>query len=72
MELNWSPVGGGQAGRQLNRLFGRTAQTRLIAPVGDSKYDSMQLRLDRRFRNRVQFGASYTLSKSKGVVPDSD
>ena len=29
-ELNWSPIGGGQAGRQLNRQFGRTAQTRLV------------------------------------------
>ncbi len=35
-ELNWSPIGGGQAGRQLNKKFGRTGQTRLIAPVGDS------------------------------------
>jgi NAD(P)-dependent dehydrogenase (short-subunit alcohol dehydrogenase family) len=34
-ELNWSPIGGGQAGRQLNRRFGRTGQTRLIAPIGE-------------------------------------
>ena len=26
-ELNWSPIGGGQAGRQLNAKFGRTGQT---------------------------------------------
>ena len=36
LELNWSPIGGGQAGRQLNRQFGRTAQTRLVAPIGDT------------------------------------
>ena len=36
-ELNWSPIGGGQAGRQLNQKFGRTGQTRLIAPIGDSR-----------------------------------
>ena len=72
LELNWSPVGGGQAGRQLNQRFGRTGQTRLIAPVGDSEYNSLQMRLDRRFRNGFQFGASYTLSKAWSVVPDSD
>ena len=71
-ELNWSPIGGGNAGRQLNRQFGRTGQTRLIAPVGDSEYNALQTRLDRRFNNGVQFGMSYTLSRSEGVVPDSD
>jgi Carboxypeptidase regulatory-like domain/TonB dependent receptor-like, beta-barrel len=71
-ELNWSPIGGGQAGRQLNQQFGRTGQTRLIAPVGDSQYDALQARLDRRFRNGYQFGVYYTWSKSIGVVPDSD
>ena len=44
-ELNWSPIGGGQAGRQLNQKFGRTGQTRLIAPIGDSQYDALQTRL---------------------------
>ena len=67
-ELNWSPIGGGQAGRQLNQQFGRTGQTRLIAPVGDSQYDALQTRLDRRFANGFQFGVSYTLSKSTGVA----
>src|SRR5437773_3462039 len=72
IELNWSPIGGGQAGRQLNRKFGRTGQTRLIAPVGDSKYDALQTRLERRFANGVQFGVNYTWSKSIGAVSDSD
>jgi len=71
-ELNWSPIGGGQAGRQLNRQFGRTGQTRLIAPVGDSEYNALQTRLERRFANGFQFGVNYTLSKSEGVLPDSD
>ena len=56
LELNWSPIGGGQAGRQLNQKFGRTAQTQLIAPIGDSKYDALQARLDRRFANGFQMG----------------
>ena len=73
-ELNWSPIGGGQAGRQLNQQFGRTGQTRLIAPIGDSQYDALQARLDRRFRNGFQVGVSYTLSKSTGIAgnPNSD
>jgi hypothetical protein len=71
-ELNWSPIGGGQAGRQLNQRFGRTGTTLLIAPVGNSEYNALQTRLDRRFRNGFQLALSYTLSKSEGVLPDSD
>jgi Carboxypeptidase regulatory-like domain/TonB dependent receptor-like, beta-barrel len=72
-ELNWSPIGGGQAGRQLAR-YGRTAQTRVVAPIGDSQYDALQTRLDRRFTNGFQLGVSYTLSKSTGIegAPNSD
>jgi len=74
LELNWSPIGGGQAGRQLNQKFGRTAQTRIVAPVGDSKYNGLQMRLDRRFANGIQLAVGYTLSKSTGIAgaPDSD
>ena len=71
-ELNWSPIGGGQAGRQLNQQFGRTGQTRLIAPIGDSQYDALQARLDRRFQNGFQLGVSYTLSKSTGIAGESE
>jgi hypothetical protein len=73
-ELNWSPIGGGQAGRQLNRQFGRTASTLLVTNIGDTKYDALQARLDRRFRNGFQVGVGYTLSKSTGIAgaPDSD
>jgi Carboxypeptidase regulatory-like domain/TonB dependent receptor-like, beta-barrel len=71
-ELNWSPIGGDQAGRQLNQKYGRTGQTRLIAPIGDSQYDALQARLDRRFRNGVQMGVSYTLSKSTGIAGNAN
>jgi len=65
-ELNWSPVGGGQAGRQLNNAAhnNRNAQTRLVAPVGNTHFDSMQLRVDRRFRDFFQMNLNYTWSKS--------
>ena len=73
-ELNWSPIGGQSAGRQLFRQFGRTAQTRVVAPIGDSQYDGLQARLDRRFADGFQVGVSYTLSKSTGIegAPNSD
>jgi len=73
-ELNWSPIGGGQAGRQLNQKFGRTGQTRLIAPIGNSRYDALQTRLERRFMNGIQFAVYYTLAKSTGIAgnPNSD
>jgi Carboxypeptidase regulatory-like domain/TonB dependent receptor len=67
LELNWSPIGGGSAGQQLFRSFGRTASTRLASPVGGSHFDSLQTRLQRRFANGVQMEVSYTLSKSIGL-----
>jgi hypothetical protein len=71
-ELNWSAIGGGQAGRQLNLKYGRTGQTRMIAPIGDSRYDGLQARLERRFANGLQIGANYTLSKSTGIAGNAN
>ena len=74
LELNWAPIAGGQAGRQLNQLYGRTATTLLVSNIGDTQYDALQARLDRRFSNGFQIGVGYTLSKSTGIAgaPDSD
>ncbi|MGE0131812.1 MAG: TonB-dependent receptor [Blastocatellales bacterium] len=74
IELNWADIGTGNAGRQLNQQFKRTAETRLVAPVGGSHYDSMQVRLNRRFRDFYQLDANYTWSKSitDAGVDDSD
>jgi hypothetical protein len=73
-ELNWSPIGGGQAGRQLNQQFGRTAQTRLVAPIGNTSYHSLQSKLERRFSQGLQLGVNYTYSRAKGIAgaPNSD
>ncbi len=74
-QLNWSPVNGGQAGRQLNTTaFRRTAQTQLVSPVGNSHYDAMQTRLNRRFSDFYQLDVNYTWSKSitTSGVSDSD
>jgi len=73
-EQNWSPIDGGSAGRQLRQKFGRTASTALIAPLGNSHYNSMQTRLTRRFRNGIQLAVNYTLQRSIGFAgaPNSD
>jgi hypothetical protein len=63
-ELNYANINGGNNGRQLAQKFGRTASTLLVTPIGNSHYDSMQLRLDRRFKDFYQLGVNYTWSKS--------
>jgi hypothetical protein len=63
-ELNWADIGGGTAGRQLARQFGRTADTRQVSPIGGSHYDALQARVQRRFFRGYSFTASYTLGKS--------
>jgi Carboxypeptidase regulatory-like domain/TonB dependent receptor len=74
VQLNWSPIGGGEAGRQLRQRWGRTADTLIVTNIGDTHYDALQARLDRRFANGIQLGVNYTLSKSMGQAgaPDSD
>jgi hypothetical protein len=66
-ELNYAPINGGNAGRLLAARFGRTAETRLVAPIGNSHYDSLQTSLERRFAAGLHFGVSYTWSKSIGI-----
>jgi hypothetical protein len=73
-EQNWSPIDGGNNGRQLVQRFGRTASTLLIAPVGNSHYNALQTRLSKRFRDGFSFNVNYTLSKAIGLrgAPNSD
>jgi hypothetical protein len=66
-ELNVAPINGGTAGRVLNQRFGRTAETRLVTPIGNSHYDSLQASLERRFAQGLQVGFSYTWSKIIGI-----
>ena len=63
-ELNYANINTGNAGRQLNMRFGRTAQTLQVSPIGNSHYDGLQARLDRRFKDYYQLGINYTWSKS--------
>jgi hypothetical protein len=66
MELNYALPGGGNAGRILNRQYGRTANTTQQLPYedGTGRYDSLQATLTRRFSGGYQLQASYTYSKS--------
>lgn len=64
IQLNYANINGGNNGRQLVQKFGRTASTILVAPVGNSHYDALQARLDRRFSDFYQLGVNYTWSKS--------
>jgi len=66
-ELNVAYPGQGNAGRLLARRFGRTAETRLVDAIGNTHYDSLQTRLDRRFAAGLQIGISYTWSKATGI-----
>jgi hypothetical protein len=63
-ELNYANINGGNNGRQLVQRFGRTASTSLVTPIGNSHYDGMQARLNRRFKDFYQLGVNYTWSKS--------
>jgi len=63
-------LGLGAAGQPFNRKFGRTANTELLGPVGNNKYDSLQTALKRRFVNGFQIDVGYTWSKVIGVCCD--
>ncbi|MBI3470687.1 MAG: TonB-dependent receptor [Candidatus Solibacter usitatus] len=63
-ELNYANVNGGSAGQLLNQKFRRTANTQLVAPIGNSHFDSLQARLTRRFSGWYSLDAAYTWGKS--------
>jgi hypothetical protein len=66
-ELNAAPINGGNTGRFLAQRFGRTAETRLVTPIGNTMYDGLQAFLERRFSAGLQAGVSYTWSKTIGI-----
>jgi hypothetical protein len=71
-ELNYAPINGGNTGRVLAARYGRTVETRLFTPIGNSQYDSLQTSLERRFAGGYQVGVSYTWSKSLGICCTSN
>ena len=71
-DLNVGTPGGGVASQPFNQAFGRTASVLLTSPIGGSRYDSLQARIERRFSQGLQLNANYTWSKSMGICCDSD
>ncbi len=67
-ELNYGFPGGGVASLPLMRAFRRQAATRLVGPVGNSKYDSLQVTLERRFAEGFQTHLAYTWSKCISIA----
>ncbi len=67
-DVNAGRVGGGQASQPLFIKFGRTAGTTVYGPVGNSRYDSLQTSLKRRFSNGLRTEVSYTWSKAIGLA----
>ncbi|MPY89389.1 MAG: TonB-dependent receptor [Luteitalea sp.] len=56
-------LGAEDAGRPYFERFGRTAETRIWVPT-TTRYDSLQVKVDRRFSNGFLMTNSYTLGKS--------
>jgi hypothetical protein len=67
VEQNYGLPGGGAAGQALFQAYGRTATTPLVTSQGNSHYDGLQVKLERRFSHGLQFLSSYTFSKSIGL-----
>ncbi len=71
LNANWGDLGGGQASQQLVQRFGRNASTTFIGHLGTPKYDSMQVRAQRRFNAGYQVQASYTWAHSRGFTAEA-
>ncbi len=67
-EQNYGRPGGGRASQPFFQRFGRYASTRIVGPVGNSHYDSLQATLERRFRAGYQFTVNYTWSKCISIA----
>ena len=58
-------IGAGEEGRPLQQLYGRTASTVFLQPVGTGQYNSMQAQLHRRFADGLSLSVNYTLARAK-------
>lgn len=62
-------IGAGAAGQPLNQAFGRKASTTSIIGVS-THYNSLQIKLNRRFSHGLQITTSYTYSRSIDYCSD--
>ena len=63
IELNVSPPGGGEQGRVFVPQFGRTASTTIFGGWNRGEYHSLQMMLNRPFKNGLLLRGSYTWGK---------
>jgi hypothetical protein len=71
LDANWANLGTGNAGLQLVQRFGRNAATTFIGHLGTVKYDSLQARVQRRFRGGYQMQLSYTWGHTLGYTAEN-
>lgn len=71
LDANWADLGTGNAGRQLVKRFNRNAATTFIGHPGTAKYDSLQARLDRRFKSGYQLHFAYTWGHALGYTAEN-
>jgi hypothetical protein len=64
-------VGAGIAGQPLNAKYGKTAGVENLAWKGKTRYNGLQMKLDRRFRNGWLVTNSYTYSKAWDYANDN-
>jgi hypothetical protein len=57
-------IGAGDDGKPLEQLYGRTASTVFLQPVGNGNYHSLQAQLRRRFADGLSLAVSYTWGKA--------
>ncbi len=73
LNLNWSPPGGGNAGRQLFGTVGRIGTINFYTPFKDSNYDSLQSTIVKRFSGSASnIGVAYTWSKAINFADNSE
>jgi hypothetical protein len=63
-------LGQGNAGRPFNQKFGKNASVRTWSPT-DSHYDSLQVKIDRRFKQSWLVATSYTLGRAINFSDDN-
>jgi hypothetical protein len=71
LDQNWAPIDGGNSGRMMFQRFGRSVGTSLHGSLGTAKYDSLQLRAERRFAGDYQLGFNYTWGHARGYTGEA-
>jgi hypothetical protein len=64
-------LGAGTAGQPLNAKYGKTASVENLAWPGRTRYNGLQMKLDRRFRNGWLVTNSYTYARARDFSNDN-